>query len=375
MRTTTKYQWILFGFLFLAGCQSSKQQQIDKIRAQIDEKQKEITDLEYQLKELNAGNETIEINKFVTTVPAMRQDFNVYVELPAKVFTDENIYVMAEIGGSIKALYATPGMPVKPGTPLAQIDDELIRKNIEEVEGYYQLANDVYERQKNLWDQKIGSEIQYLQAKNNKENLEKKLSTIRTQLNKTTVVSPISGVVDEVYGKYGQLTGPSTPLVRLVNLNKIYVEAEVAESYVGKFNKGDKVQVEYPALNYAQLVPLSSVTQQIDAANHTFKVRAFLPNPNGELKPNLLMSMKLIEYSSKNKVVIPTKFVQQGSSESFVIILGEANTVKRLTVKTGRSYNGNTEILEGMSGNEQLIDLGYKTVVEGDKVTVKNNAL
>lgn len=375
MKKINTYQWVIFSLLIVAGCQSGKQEKIDKIKAQIEEKKKEITDLEYKLKELNAGDETIEINKFVTTVPVQRQDFNRYIELPAKVYTDENIYVMAEIGGSIKAMYATPGMPVKAGTPLAQIDDELIKKNIEEVEGYYELANDVYERQKNLWDQHIGSEIQYLQAKNNKENLEKKLATIKTQLAKTTVVSPINGVVDEVYGKYGQLTGPSTPLVRLVNLSKIYVEAEVAETYVGKFHKGDKVQVENPALNYSELVTLSSVTQQIDPANHTFKVRAYLPNPDGELKPNLLMSMKLIEYSSKNKVVIPTKFVQQGSTESYVMVLGEGDIVKRKVVKTGQTYNGNTEILEGLQGNEQLIDLGYKTVIEGDKVSVKNNSL
>lgn len=375
MRRTHIYQLIAFSFLFLAGCQSSKQEKIDKIKSQIEDKKKEITDLEYKLKELNGQEDKIDISKFVTTVPVTHQDFNMYIELPAKVYTDENIYVMAEIGGSIKALYATPGMPVKVGTPLAQIDDELIRKNIEEVEGYYELANDVYERQKDLWDQKIGSEIQYLQAKNNKENLEKKLATIKTQLAKTTVVSPISGVVDEVYGKYGQLTGPSTPLCRLVNLSKIYVEAEVAESYVGKFNKGDKIQVEYPSLDYSQMVSISSVTQQIDAANHTFRVRAYIPNPNGELKPNLLMTMKLIQYSSKNKVVIPTKFVQQGSTESYVMVLDEGNVVKRVIVKPGQTYNGNTEILEGLNGNEQLIDLGYKTVVDGDKVTVKNDVL
>lgn len=371
MRKTTIYTMIAALLLVAAGCRSSKQEQADKIKAQIDAKKKEITELEFKLLELTGGEDTIEINKFVTTVPASRKDFNMYIELPAKVFTDENIYVMAEIGGSIKALYATPGMPVKAGTPLAQIDDEIIRKNIEEVEGYYQLANDVYERQKNLWEQKIGSEIQYLQAKNNKENLEKKLSTIRTQLSKTTVVSPISGVVDEVYGKYGQLTGPSTPLARLVNLNKIYVEAEVAESFVGKFRKGDKIRVENPALGYEQLVPISSVTQQIDPANHTFKVRAFIPNPEGMLKPNLLMNMKLVQYSAGDRVVIPTKFVQQGSTESYVMVL-EGDIVKRKTVKTGQSYNGETEILTGLNGDEQLVDLGYKTVVDGDKVTVKN---
>lgn len=374
MKNTAIYLLIAAGLVFFTGCQSSKEEQIIKLKAQIDAKKKEITDLEFKLKELTGSTDSLEINKFVTTVPAGRRDFNMYIELPAKVFTDENIYVMAEIGGAIKQLYATPGMPVKAGTPLAQIDDEIIRKNIEEVEGYYQLANDVYERQKNLWEQKIGSEIQYLQAKNNKESLEKKLATIKTQLAKTTVVSPISGVVDEVYGKYGQLTGPSTPLVRLVNLNKVYVETEVAESFVGKFKKGDQIRVEYAPLNYAQQVPISSVTQQIDPANHTFKVRAFVPNPAGELKPNLLMSIKLVQYSAKDRVVIPTKYVQQGSTESYVMVI-EGDVVKRKTVKAGQSYNGETEILEGLTGTEQLIDLGYKTVVDGDKVTVKNKEL
>lgn len=364
----------LLTILFLTACSSSKQDQIEKIRSQIESKKKEISDLETKLKELSGGKiEDLEVAKYVSTIKPEKKDFVMYLEAPGKVYTKENIYVSGEIGGSLKAVYATAGMPVKKGTPLAQVDDELIQKNIAEVEGYYQLANDVYERQKSLWDQKIGSEIQYMQAKSNKESLEKKLATIKAQLAKTTIVSPIDGVVDEVYGKYGQLTGPSNPICRIVNLSKIYVEAEVAESYVGKFNKGQNIVVEYAPLNYRQEVPIVAVTQQIDPANHTFKITANVPNPDGALKPNLLISTKLVEYSSKNKVIVPTKLVQEGMSGKYIMCVNDSSVVMKKVITVGRSYNGASEVETGLDGSEQLIDLGFKNVVEGDKVSVKND--
>ena len=364
---------VLLSLLLFSACSGSKQDQIDKIRTQIESKKKDIADLEAKLKELNGGNkEDIDVAKFVSTVPAVRRDFTMYLEAPAKVFTKENIYVTGEIGGALKAVYATAGMPVRKGTPLAQVDDELIRKNIAEVEQYYQLANDVDERQKALWDQKIGSEIQYLQAKNNKESLERKLETARSQLSKTTVVSPIDGVVDEVYGKFGQLTGPTTPICRIVNLSQIYIEAEIAESYVGKFKQGQKIMVEYPPLNYHFEVPIIAVTQQIDPANHTFKVTANVPNPDGALKPNLLINTKLVEYTSANKVIVPTKLVQEGVSGNYIMCVNANGIVEKKVIKVGRSYNGSTEVEEGLNGDEQLVDLGFKNIIEGDKVSVKN---
>ncbi|MDB5227992.1 MAG: transporter [Bacteroidota bacterium] len=363
----------LIMLFFISACNGSKQEQAQKIHEKIDTKKKEIADLEMQLKELNGGQkENIDVSKFISTIPATRRDFVMYLEAPAKVYTKQNIYVTGEIGGALKAVYATAGMQARKGMPLAQVDDELIQKNIAEVEGYYQLANDVYTRQKNLWDQKIGSEIQYLQAKNNKESLEKKLSTIRAQLSKTTIVSPIDGVVDEVYGKFGQLTGPTTPICRIVNLSQIYIEAEVAESYVGKFKKGETIIAEYAPLNYHYEVPIAAITQQIDPANHTFKVTANIPNPDGQLKPNLLINTKLVEYNSKNKVVVPTKLVQEGMSGNYIMTVNANGVVEKKQIKVGRSYNGSTEVQEGLNGDEQLIDLGYKNVVEGDKVTVKN---
>lgn len=365
---------VLLSLLFVSACSSTKQEKIEKIRADIETKKKDIADLETQLKALTGGaKEDIEVDKYVSTIKPEKKDFVVYLEAPGKVFTKENIYVSGEIGGTLKAVYATAGMPVKKGTVLAQVDDDLIQKNIAEVEGYYQLANDVYERQKALWDQKIGSEIQYLQAKSNKESLEKKLETIKAQLAKTTIVSPIDGVVDEVYGKFGQLTGPSTPICRLVNLSQIYTETEIAESYVGKFNKGQKVVIEYTPLNYRQEVPIVAITQQIDPANHTFKITANVPNPNGELKPNLLVNTKLVEYTGKNRVVVPTKLVQEGVNGNYIMCVNDSNVVQKKAITVGRSYNGSTEVLSGLDGTEQLIDLGFRNVVEGDKVSIKND--
>jgi RND family efflux transporter MFP subunit len=362
------------GLIFLmTACSGSKEQKIENLRSKIETKKKVIAELESEIKKLQGGKlEEIDVAKYISTTQAQRKDFVMYLEAPAKVFTKQNIYVTGEIGGSLKAVYATAGMQVRKGTPLAQVDDELIQKNIAEVQGYYDLANDVYVRQKNLWDQKIGSEIQYLQAKSNKESLEKKLATIKAQLAKTTIVSPIDGVVDEVYGKFGQLTGPTTPICRVVNLSQIYIEAEVAESYVGKFSKGQTIVVEYAPLNYHYEVPIVAITQQIDPANHTFKVTANIPNPDGALKPNLLINTKLVEYTSKNKVIVPTKLVQEGVSGNYIMCVNASGVVEKKPIKIGRSYNGSTEVEEGLTGDEQLVDLGFRNVVEGDKVTIKN---
>jgi RND family efflux transporter MFP subunit len=375
MNYTNRYllKFTFAAVLFFSACNGTKEQQAEKIRAKIETKKKEIADLEAELKSLNGGKQDeIDVAKYISTIPAQRHEFMVYLEAPAKVYTKQNIYVTGEIGGSLKAVYATAGMQVRKGTPLAQVDDELIQKNIAEVEQYYQLANDVYVRQKNLWDEKIGSEIQYLQAKSNKESLEKKLETIKAQLSKTTIVSPIDGVVDEVYGKFGQLTGPTTPICRVVNLSQIYIEAEVAESYVGKFNKGQKIIVEYPPLNYHYEVPIVAVTQQIDPANHTFKVTANIPNPDGALKPNLLINTRLVVYSSKDKVIVPTKLVQEGVNGNYIMCVNTNGIVVKKAISVGRSYNGSTEVEDGLNGDEQLVDLGYRNVVEGDKVVIKN---
>lgn len=320
-----------------------------EINKTIDKNQAEITKLENQIKELNlsiseaklkmdtsqsSGNDLI---KAVTVFTPEKQTFNKYIELQGKVTSKDNVIVPAESGGLIRSIAVTEGQTVAKGQTLAVLDQEIMSKNISELETALDLANQVFERQTRLWEQKIGSELQYLQAKNNKESLEKKLETLNSQKSKMIVKAPFSGIIDLVFAKNGELAGPGTPIARIVNLSKVEVMAEVPENYIGKIKKGDNVEVFFPSLNETRNATVQSISQVINPGNRTFNVEAALSNPGSKLKPNLLSNLKLIEYSSKEKFVVPTKLLQHNSTNDYLFVVDKDNLVKRVIVEKGVS--------------------------------------
>lgn len=234
------------------------------------------------------------------------------------------------------------------------------------------LAKDIFERQKNLWDRKIGSELQYLQAKNNVETLQDRIASIKSQMDKTNIRATINGVVDEVFARRGEMVGPGTPILRLINLANVEVEAEVPEIYLGKFQRGQKVVVEFPNVNAStRSAVISSITQFINPNSRTFKVNATIGNSDGMMKPNVLAIMKLNEYSSLNNIVLPTKLIQQTFDGEFVYAVDDSSRVVKLDIVTGKTANGLTEIIRGIEPNTKLIDKGYRNVNVGDKITIK----
>ena len=359
----------------LNSCKSpSKEDKIAETQKKIEAAQIELQKLNAELKSIGGATEAVGglDNIAVTTIVAESKPFNVFVNVSGKIITKENILLAAEMGGILQNISVVSGQAVKKGQIIATVDKELIEKTIEEVETQLRLAKDIFERQKNLWDQKIGSELQYLQAKNNVETLQDRIASIKSQMDKTNIRATINGVVDEVFARRGEMVGPGTPILRLINLANVEVEAEVPEIYLGKFQRGQKVVVEFPNVNAStRSAVISSITQFINPNSRTFKVNATIGNSDGMMKPNVLAIMKLNEYSSLNNIVLPTKLIQQTFDGEFVYAVDDSSRVVKLDIVTGKTANGLTEIIRGIEPNTKLIDKGYRNVNVGDKITIK----
>lgn len=369
------HKFISAGAIILAiSCSEPPvEKQIEQLEKEIQKTEVTLKQLEAELKQLNGqGSVKAGFDKLVSTINASKGTFNTFIEMPGKIISRQNILVGPEVNGNIIALYVTNGQMVQKGQIIAKVDDQLMVSQIAELESSLSLANDLYERQQKLWEQKVGSELQFLQAKNNKENLEKRLATLQTQMSKAVVRAPMTGVVDEVYLKLGEMAGMGAPICRMVNLNDIYIEAEVSEKYIGRVKKGDAVEIFYPSFNKSQTATVSAITQVINPGNRTFKIEVKVANTEGMLKPNLLATVRLKDYSNNEVVIVPTKLVQLTSSGAFIYIV-EEGLAKRRNIKVGKSYGGQTEVLEGLVGSETIIDLGFREVTDGDKVEVKNN--
>jgi RND family efflux transporter MFP subunit len=361
--------------ILLNSCKSpSKEDKIAETQKKIEAAQIELQKLNAELKSIGGATEAVGglDNIAVTTIIAESKPFNVFVNVSGKIITKENILLAAEMGGILQNISVVSGQAVKKGQIIATVDKETIEKTIEEVETQLRLAKDIFERQKNLWDQKIGSELQYLQAKNNVETLQDRIASIKSQMDKTNIRATINGVVDEVFARRGEMVGPGTPILRLINLANVEVEAEVPEIYLGKFQRGQKVIVEFPNVNAStRSAVISSITQFINPNSRTFKVNATIGNSDGMMKPNVLAIMKLNEYSSLNNIVLPTKLIQQTFDGEFVYAVDDSSRVVKLDIVTGKTANGLTEIIRGIEPNTKLIDKGYRNVNVGDKITIK----
>lgn len=313
----------------------------------------------------------------VTTAKVEKGDFAGYVVLQGSVTAEDLTDATAEIGGRILQLQVKEGQSVSRGQLIAVLDVETYKKQREELETSLGLANDVYERQKRLWDQNIGSEIQFLQAKNNKERLEKSLATLDLQLSKNKVYAPISGIVERVVLQSGELAGPGVPIVQILNTNELKLAADVPENYIRSVSRGEQVEVAVPALGIERTLPVSLIGKTVDPANRTFKVEVKLP-ANPDLKPNLLAEMKIKEFVAKDAVTISMDWVQQEvSGKRFVFVLDENEDgdmiARKHYVEIGDAYQGTVVITKGLVGGEQLITEGSRDLTDGQIIKIIEN--
>jgi RND family efflux transporter MFP subunit len=316
----------------------------------------------------SSGNQRITT---VTTLPVERTRFEHFFTIQGVVETDQNAQIFPEVGGRITSIRVKEGDQVTKGQVLMTIDDRVIKNQIEELESRLNLAETVYKKQEQLWNQQVGSEIQFLEAKNNYESLKQNVETLKSQRSLFSITAPFSGIVDEITPKEGEMAAPQMPAFRLINNNSMYIKADVTERYLGQIKEGDAVNVAFPSLGITESSKIIRIGDFINPNNRTFKIKVGLENNNTKMKPNLLGELMIRDYVSDSAVVIPSSLVQLNpSGEAFVYLL-EDGFAKKIKIETGMSYNDRIEILSGLSGSEILIDKGARSIKEGDQVKVE----
>jgi RND family efflux transporter MFP subunit len=338
---------------------------------------KQIDSLNNRLKEVDEQIALLDTTKQlqkVTLLTAKDTLFSHFISLQGTVASDQNVVLHPEMGGNITAVLVKEGQRVSAGQRLVQFDNQSVLDQINEVQIQLDLASTTYERQKRLWDQKIGSEMQFLQAKSQKEGLEKTLRSLQTQLGKMTLRAPFSGVIDEIFAKKGEMTAMQSPILRLVNLSKMYVEAEVPEAYLTSIKKGTPVVVAFDALGKEVSSKVSEVGSFINPENRSFKIKIDLNNRDGSLKPNLLANLKINDFKAQG-VVLPKQIIQMNTKgETFVFTIKQDSTrvlVEKVPLVLSKEYNNEVLVQEGLKGGEKLIYEGGKFVKEGDEVHIQ----
>lgn len=347
-----------------------KRDELAQLKSQQTELNTKIKTLEGELTKLDPKKAEEARVKDVTVAPLATGTFKHFVELQGTIDAKNNVQVSPKSGGVVTAVYVKEGDNVRAGQPIAKVDDQLLRESVSEVKTQMSLANTVYEKQAALWKQQIGTEIQYLQAKNNKESLERRLSTLNAQLSQSTVTAPISGVVDQVIIKVGQSAAPGMGLVRVVNLSQLKVVARVSDTYSGSVRKGDAVTVEFPDINRTMNSRISFVATTVDPATRTFTIEAPLPSDNA-LKPNMLARIKINDATQSNTIVINQNLIQSTENGQLVYVAvneGGKKVAKAKTVKTGQSYGGKIAVTQGLQAGDQIVTAGYQDLVDGQPI-------
>lgn len=352
----------------ITGCgEKDKQAQLEDLKKQQSEIKQQIAQLEKELAASGEGKK--ESGKNVAVTEVQPEVFRHLIEVQAKVESDENVMVSPETMGTISRVLVKPGDRVNAGTVLAELESNVYLKSLEELQSARDFANIVYQKQKSLWDQKIGTEIQFLQAKNNLEGIDKKIATVRQQLEMTRVKSPISGTVDAVDIKIGQAFSPGMPGLRVVNFSRLKVQAEVAEAYISKVKQNDPVDIYFPDEGSTLNAKLSYVGKVIDALNRTFRVEVSMNGQESKIYPNQVAVLRITDYKSDKAIVLPLAVVQTTPEGSYVF-LNDNGKAKKQMVITGMNYAGKLEIKDGLKPGDKVITTGYQDLVDGQPIAL-----
>lgn len=351
-------------------------------KAALEAKKMELAQLQGEVEKLEAEllaedpttGEKEEVGILVEVKKLKPQEFTHHFEVNGSIEAVEQANVSPEQGGQIKQILVKEGDKVAAGTVLAKLNTSVIASNLEEIDNGIQLAQTVYDRQARLWEQKIGSEIQYLEAKNNLENLQKKRETLLAQMTMSTVKAPFSGVVDIVHQKVGELAAPGQPLVTMVNMNEMKVKADVSENYVKAVKPNAEVEVNFPSFGMNTTARIRQVSNIINPLNRTFSVEVRIPNSDGSLKPNGIATLKIKDYEVKNALVVPAIAIGKDAKGDFLFVINEEDgktTAVKKYVTTGRSSAGQTRVVNGVVAGDRVVVEGYNEVANGDLVQIQ----
>ncbi len=325
--------------------------------------------IEARISELEKGKkETGKITP--VSVAAVKPElFNGLIEVQSEIKGEQNILVTAQAPGKITAVNVRVGQRVSKGQVLAQLDASPIEQQIEGVQTNLNLLKSLYEKQKLLWDQNIGSEVQLLSAKTNYESAQKSLAALRAQREMYRVVSSINGTVDNVGMKVGEMSAPGMSGIHIVNYDQLKAEAQLGENYLGKVKEGDKVLIELPTIHDSVKTSLTYVAQSINTLSRTFGVEVKL-NSSSKLHPNMSCVMKIANYTNEKALVVPVGVIQKINDASIVYV-ADGDAAKAVKVTTGRISNGRVEVLTGLKEGDKVIVAGYEEIENGTKISVQ----
>ena len=380
---------ISFLAIVLASCNGDKKNTVEKVLEknnlkEIRTKRAELVTqqdaIHSQIKLLDDRIKTLDSTQntpLITTLTAKEEVFNHVLELQGNVTTKNLLVITPEFSGILTNVYVTEGQNVTKGQVLARIDDGGLSQQLAQLKIQANLAKTTFERQQRLWDQKIGSEIQYLQAKSSYESQQEAINQLQQQINKTTVRAPFNGTIDDVITEKGSVVGAGqTPLMQIVNLDNMYIETDVPESYVSDVTKGKDVTVEFPVLGKSLDTKIRQAGDVINPANRTFKVEIGVPNKDKNIKPNLTARLKINDYTNEKAILVPQSIISENADgEQYVYAVKDKKengegVVSKIIIKTGKTQGDVIEVLEGIQNGAELILEGARSVKDGQTVKV-----
>jgi len=378
--------------LILTSCGDKKEVSVEEIiatndvvqitakKAAIETKQEKLSVV---LNQLNSKLEELNEDKnipLITTFKAEEQVFAHFIELQGNVETKQNVLVYPEMPGILKSVFVKKGQRVLKGQVLAKIDDGGMSEQVARLEVNAQLAKTTYERQKRLWDQKIGSEMQFLQAKTAYQSQESAVNQLKQQLGKATIKAPFAGIVDAIFKEKGTVVAPGqgAEIFRVVNLSNMYIETDVPENYIGSITKNKTVEVNFPVLGETLTSKINLVGNFINPNNRSFKIEIGVPNLTGKIKPNLTAKLKINDYINPKAILIPQSIISENANgEQFIYIVKDKKENKevvaeRLIIETGRTQGDFIEVTKNLTSESEIIMEGARSVNNGQVVKVIN---
>lgn len=371
MKTAAK----ILAVLLLVSCGMSKDQMIKK---QIESKKSKISQLEEQIADLEKQlTDTLdERDRIAVEIKDMQsEEFKHYITVFGNVEADQYAKISPEMNGQIRTIHVQEGQHVSKGSLLVSLNTDATQSGIDEARTGFELATTTYEKQKKLWDQGIGSEIQYLQTKAQKEAAEARLNMLEAQLDLSQIRAPFNGVVDKIYLKVGDIAGPMIPVVEFVNLSKLTIKADVSETYVESIHDGDKVSVSFASIPGTLNTKIVRTSEVINPGSRTFQIELKINNPDEKIRPNMISSIQINDYTSEQAFVVPSIVIKRDITGDYLYIAApnEKNQLiaKKKYIERGISSEGNTMITKGLKEGDKVIVAGYNLVSTGSLLAIK----
>jgi RND family efflux transporter MFP subunit len=378
-------QFLIICMLFLlAACSGNKEENKDLVgkKAELEKLTKErdalstkISTLEAELQKMD-GTASQEKAKLVEVTELLNRDFTHYIELQGKITTENLSYVTPRgMGGQVKSVYVKEGDNVKKGQLLMKLEDGIIQQNIKQVESQLSFAKNIFSRQENLWNEGIGTEVQFLSAKNNVESLEKQLDLVKEQLSTTSVYAPVSGIIEDVNIRVGE-TFMGSPLagITIINPGSLKAVVDVPENYISKIRKGMPVVVTIPDLNQSFNSNINLISETINTISRSFVAESKVTG-NANLKPNQIAIVKILDHEAKNAIVVPVETVQSDEKGKYVYVLtqeGNKTIARKRAVTIGEFYDELIEVNAGLATGDKLITKGYQGLYDGQLISKTN---